>query len=394
MGSFGWWMVTKWAPLKEHLEEGTLGNYQVAADHLLREIGDVQISQLDATALTQALNRVAAHRKKTKKKVRSVIDGKKVESIVETDWGTISASLVNKCRSIGLEVVELASDAGACKRINPKFVPRRKDPAKKVAVYSPKEMRLLYETCADSIVEVPTLLGGFLGLTINEARALRSENLSHEGVLDVGHLMKRSGARSTKMKTDYRPRMLKLPPGLLTEIRRHAAPGGFLCRSSNGELVSESNIDRSLNAKMERVGLRRLTFHQLRHCFSSWLEENGCPNSVRLAIMGQSTASVKDRYNHATPKAIECWIGAFWDASLEPWEEGEKPQPKSYTWGGPRISAAGSKNGRSKLKAGDIPEIRRRLAVGETPYAIAKAYDVDAKAIRQIAQGATWKDAA
>jgi len=54
-------------------------------------------------------------------------------------------------------------------------------------------------------------------------------------------------------------------------------------------------------------------------------------------------------------------------------------------------SAAGGENGRAKLTAEDIPDIRRRLANGEGAVSISKSYGVDRACIRAIRVGRTWK---
>lgn len=51
----------------------------------------------------------------------------------------------------------------------------------------------------------------------------------------------------------------------------------------------------------------------------------------------------------------------------------------------------GSKNAISKLTEGDIPDIRRRAAAGESHYAIARDYGVTDATIYAIAVGRAWK---
>lgn len=386
-GTFAWWLVEKWKPLKDHLELSTRDNYQLAARHLVGELGLIPIKSIDATALTLALAKIA---RKHKKVVKKDEDGK--VRAVETE-GTLSASVVNRCRSIALEVIELASESDACRRINPRRVARRKDPKKKIVPYTPKEMRRLLEVCEGTISYAPVLFGCFLGLTINEARALKDSDLKRDGTLEVHHHMKRRGERSTKMKNEYRVRELPLPPGLLEEVKKLCKGGGWLCKNTLGTLVDEGLIDRSMYPKMERAGLRRLTFHQLRHSFSSWLEDNGCPGTIRRKLMGQSTEEVQYLYNHPTEIKKREWLGKLWDASLEPWEEGEEPVPH-VPERGPRKAASGSSNGRAILSEDQVRLIRRRLVDGEEMAAIARDYGVDESTVRLIREGKTWKKVA
>lgn len=45
----------------------------------------------------------------------------------------------------------------------------------------------------------------------------------------------------------------------------------------------------------------------------------------------------------------------------------------------------------SKIKAEDLPEIRRRIALGEKMVSIARDYGVSGSAVSKIRDGATWK---
>ena len=54
-GSFGWWLVIKWAPLKSHRERGTRDIYDRAAKLILARLANRPIGEIDATVLTEAL---------------------------------------------------------------------------------------------------------------------------------------------------------------------------------------------------------------------------------------------------------------------------------------------------------------------------------------------------
>ena len=109
---------------------------------------------------------------------------------------------------------------------------------------------------------------------------------------------------------------------------------------------------------MRRARLRVLTAHELRHSFSSWLDENGCPRSVRIALLGQSRKGVHDRYNH--PTTMREWLGKLWEAS-----NAEEAEPRFVDYErakAGRVSIpAGEKNGRAKLTAADVAAIRSEL---------------------------------
>jgi hypothetical protein len=54
-------------------------------------------------------------------------------------------------------------------------------------------------------------------------------------------------------------------------------------------------------------------------------------------------------------------------------------------------NAKGSKHHAAKLTEGDIPEIRKRLAAGESQGAIARDYKVNRTAISKIHRGEKWR---
>jgi integrase len=48
----------------------------------------------------------------------------------------------------------------------------------------------------------------------------------------------------------------------------------------------------------ERAGLKDFRFHDLRHCFGSWLAMNGTAPKAMMELMGHKTASMTMRYSH------------------------------------------------------------------------------------------------
>lgn len=79
---------------------------------------------------------------------------------------------------------------------------------------------------------------------------------------------------------------------------------------------------------------------------------------------------------------------------------GSNPRLGNLKYGTPTENAAdkkrhgteniGEKNGRSKLKTGDVPEIRRRLKDGENKSSIGRAFGVHRSIIYAIATGKKW----
>ena len=49
---------------------------------------------------------------------------------------------------------------------------------------------------------------------------------------------------------------------------------------------------------VERAGLKDFRFHDLRHCYGSWLAMNGTTDTARMELMGHLTHKMTVRYSH------------------------------------------------------------------------------------------------
>jgi integrase len=396
-GTFVWFYLNKLIPLKGHLRGSSRSFIHDAARHVLPEIGHMKMTDIDFVVIIDMLNRIAAKQvcrnPSAKGKPVRMADGSIGRLAPEYRYKPLSASTVNKCRRLALEVNDVASELDpAVRRINPRRIPVRKETAASIDVYSPPEMKRLLDAAEGTVGYVPVLLYAFLGLRLREGAGLLASDLDSAGVLHVVRQTAKDDDWETveELKTDYSERHLPLPPGLLEKLNPHRFGGGRLMKNSLKNPMDVDGIDRALNAAMKKARLRRLTPHQLRHSFSSWLEENGCPRSVRLTLMGQSRAAVPDRYNHATPAALRRWLGMLWDASLEAEEE---PRVEEA----PRIErprALGESNGRSVLNEEAVRDIRRRIANRETLESIAAIHGVSRRVISKIRDGEAWKHVA
>jgi integrase len=55
---------------------------------------------------------------------------------------------------------------------------------------------------------------------------------------------------------------------------------------------------RSFRTALKRAGIKDFRWHDLRHCFGSWLAMNGVPDKGRMELMGHRTAEMTARYTH------------------------------------------------------------------------------------------------
>ena len=83
-----------------------------------------------------------------------------------------------------------------------------------------------------------------------------------------------------------------------------ATCGKFVFSSPRtGEQITD--IKTAWTTALEKAGIDNLTFHDLRHEWSSRAADAGVPEHVRRDILGHSSKSMTGDYTHASPQAME-----------------------------------------------------------------------------------------
>ena len=402
--SFAYVFGTEYLPLKTKKADSTLDDIQQAARHLLQTeipglgvFAAIPTRRITAGVIAQALDiiekRVTLRNPTATNRTRN-----------PEIWKPLSPRQVNKCRQLAIEVMQIAheTDQRNVPWINSRRIPKRKEMPKRIMPYTPGELRRLLETSRGRICFVPVILYGFLGMRAREGLGQSAASLHADGVLDVLEQQDRSDRDRTKarLKTDYAARAFPLPVAIVDELRPFSFGKDLrLARNTQGRAMRTEGVQRSIDLAARRAGLHRLTLHELRHTFSSFLDDASCPRAVRRDLMGHSRASMDERYNHARLGRMREWLQRLWDEGEREhrvWLEEREPlglpriEPPRL---GTRTPNAGEANGRSILKTNDIPEIRRRL-LKEKPSEIAPDYGVSPRAIAKIRDGRAWKDTA
>ena len=112
------------------------------------------------------------------------------------------------------------------------------------------------------------------------------------------------------MKTDRSRRTLTLAPPLVTALRQHRR--AQVVRSSwrlvfvtrNGQPLNGTNVTHTLQRHLERAGLPRIRFHDLRHGAATYLLAAGVPMRAVADLLGhQQMSTTADIYAHTLPEA-------------------------------------------------------------------------------------------
>jgi integrase len=104
-----------------------------------------------------------------------------------------------------------------------------------------------------------------------------------------------------------RPRVLPMSRRVRDIVRRlceDVTTGEYVFRSiRTGERIND--IKKGFVSACRAAGLGNLTFHDLRHTWSSRAAEMGVPEHVRRDILGHSPNSMTGDYTHASPEEME-----------------------------------------------------------------------------------------
>jgi integrase len=272
--------------------------------------------------------------------------------------GKVSRETVLACRSLLLRILQFAMDEGAIDGNPVRKVPppkRRADPEQVLG--QPKRRALTPEEAGRLLAHVPlywwdhllTLLG--TGLRFGELAGLRSRRVHLTRpipVLQVAEVRYQAGSKygsgfKPRPKSDASIRELPLAPQVVEAIRRQLPPGadpadlvftgpggGFGAKRGARTLLSRDNFRRLYRAAVVRAGadLAHLDLHgahDLRHTFSTWLEDAGIPARVIDELMGHEPSRRSDlgsgsrigaRYRHTTADMAARVIDAV-EARLE-----------------------------------------------------------------------------
>jgi integrase len=297
------------------------------------------------TTLAAAENRLRRH-------IRPWFGDRPIEKIGPADvrrWqaqlaGAVGRESLLACRSILLRILQFAEDEGAITSNPVRKVPppkRRADPETvlgevKRRAYTPEEAgRLLGRVPLSWWDHVLTLLG--TGLRFGELAGLRRRRVHLDRpvpVLQVVDVRYQAGRQfgsgfKPRPKSDAGIRELPLAPLVVEAVRRQLPPdtdptalvftgpgGGNGVPAGTRTLLSRYNFRRVYRASVARTGADLADLdphgpHDLRHTFSTWLEDAGIPARVIDELMGHERgrrgeldggSRIGARYRHTTPE--------------------------------------------------------------------------------------------
>lgn len=176
------------------------------------------------------------------------------------------------------------------------------------------------------------LLGLCTGMRISEIRALRTEDIVPSSVAGYSKVLIRhsvaylSGLKSTKCGYE---RAALIKTSFADELLSHASAGGILFPSpQNGkEYISAPTLRNGFYVLLSLIGIdekereeRNISFHSLRHTFSTLGRDADIPQSDRMLVLGHKSERVNDRYTHSTDDSL-LRVASFSDSLFSPGAE-------------------------------------------------------------------------
>lgn len=207
------------------------------------------------------------------------------------------------------------------------LVDKPRAPKRSMRALSREEAAALLGAAKGDRLEALYVLAVTLGLRQGELLALRWEDVDlRQGTLTVRHTQQELNGRLlvSEPKTAASRRTIPLPGRVKTALHEHRkrmlAEGlrseWVFCDTRGGPLRRSNLTRRSFWPLLERAGLPRIRFHDLRHTAATLLLEQGVPLKTVQALLGHSTIAVTaDTYAHVTP-AMERQAVAAMDAIL------------------------------------------------------------------------------
>lgn len=305
------WLKTY--PASAGVRQSTIDGYrQHLDDHLLPLLGTKLLSEIDAQTVVATF--AALTQKRTKIPVR---------------WGTASEEALEKerpalspltVRNIGMtlhKILVCAYEWGKIKAVPP--FPKRKHVDLPFDFYVAEESALLLASAREDD-RLLLLFALRTGARAGEQLALEWGDVdfaNHKVWIKRSRRQNSLGVAETSTKTG-RGRAIPLSPDLEGALRRakHLKGAKVFCHDDGAPLTLKY-LDRALFRAQRRAGLRRITWHDLRHSFASQAMIAGVQIRQVQAWLGHAEISMTMRYAHLSPNTDQVALVSLLDKAAE-----------------------------------------------------------------------------
>ncbi|MDO8576553.1 MAG: tyrosine-type recombinase/integrase [bacterium] len=172
---------------------------------------------------------------------------------------------------------------------------------------SADECELLLSNAGGVVREV-MLVALRTGMRQGEIRGLQWSSIDWENrSITVRHSLN-DRIKKLESPKNNRERHIPMDIDVYEALFRRKKDTGYVFLAEGNTPFDSQRIIRQLNKVREKAGLRKFTWHSLRHTFASHLAMKGAPLHVVQALLGHSTIIMTMRYAHVAPSALRAAI--------------------------------------------------------------------------------------
>lgn len=148
------------------------------------------------------------------------------------------------------------------------------------------------------------------GVRFGEAAALHWEDLLLSGQASYVRICCAASRGTIGPTKTGRIRTIPLTSQMVAELSvlQPRAAMDLVFTTEQGNVMRSENAKRALHRRCAKAGIRRVSWHALRHTFATRLTTRGVPLRAIQELLGHSTIQTTCRYAHAEPMALRGWV--------------------------------------------------------------------------------------
>lgn len=216
-------------------------------------------------------------------------------------------TVLSKCLTTAYEWLELATQPPKIKW--PKCSSYRTD------YLSPEECELLLSH-ADGIIYEMVLTALRTGMRQGELKGLQWSSIDWQNQsLAVRH-SRCDYRKALGSPKSNRERHIPLDIDVYEMLHKRKRDTGYVFIDTDNEPFDDKRLNRRLSSICKKAGLRKITWHILRHTFASHLAMRGVPLTTVQTLLGHSNITTTMRYAHVAPSTLRTAIDMLNPKSL------------------------------------------------------------------------------
>lgn len=279
---------------KERVKPRTYSRYQSIIElHLVPEFSDINIENLKRRAIQEFLTK--------KKKEGNLLSGKE-----------LSSASINLMLTVLSMAFEYAIDMEICVDNPCVRLKRIPEDSKKIEAFTRDEQKKIetYIKSSDDRRLFGILLDFYSGMRIGELIALEWKDVDFDkGLIYINKTAYRDKSKTgewevyiDKPKTKSSERVIPLPTCIIELMKEYSitSKSDYVIENKKSERMSIRSYQYIFEKITEKVGVRKLNFHAIRHTFATRAIECGMDIKTLSEIMGHKSASITlNRYAHS-----------------------------------------------------------------------------------------------